>query len=151
MPVARLARISDLQAMLQLFAASEVSPAVDSFERAGAIWRATIEADSIAVFVVEVGEAIVATAMLITAPNLLRGGRRHGFLENVVTHPDHRGHGCGRTVVTAALDHAWRVDCHHVLMQSGRSDPRVHAFYESLGFRPDLRIGYAAKRPPDHE
>jgi hypothetical protein len=29
--------------------------------------------------------------MLITAPNLLRGGRVHGFLENVVTHPECRG------------------------------------------------------------
>lgn len=28
--------------------------------------------------------------MLVTAPNLLRQGRCHGFLENVVTHPDFR-------------------------------------------------------------
>ncbi|HTW69490.1 MAG TPA: GNAT family N-acetyltransferase, partial [Acetobacteraceae bacterium] len=85
--------------------------------------------------------------MLVMAPNLLRGGRRHGFLENVVTHPELRGQGHGSAVVLAALEHAWANDCHHVLMQSGRADPRVHAFYERLGFRPGLRVPYVAMRP----
>jgi GNAT superfamily N-acetyltransferase len=85
--------------------------------------------------------------MLITVPNLLRGGRRHAFLENVVTHPELRGRGFGKVVVQAALAHAWATDCYHVLMQSGRKDPRVHAFYEGLGFEPGLRVAYVAKRP----
>jgi GNAT superfamily N-acetyltransferase len=86
--------------------------------------------------------------MLVTAPNPLRGGRRHGFLENVVTHPELRDQGHGKAVVLAALEHAWATDCYHVLMQSGRADPRVHAFYEGLGFRPGLRVAYVAARPP---
>ena len=85
--------------------------------------------------------------MLVTAPNLLRGGRRHGVLENVVTHPELRGQGHGKAVVVAALEHAWAVNCHRVLMQSGRAAPRVHAFYEGLGFRPGLRVAYVAARP----
>ena len=39
---------------------------------------------------------------------------------------------------------AWAEDCHYVLMQSGRADPRVHNFYERLGFVPGLRTGYVA-------
>jgi GNAT superfamily N-acetyltransferase len=85
--------------------------------------------------------------MLITAPNLLRGGRRHGFLDNVVTHPKFQGRGHGRAVVAAALEAAWTRNCHHVLMQSGRKDARVHRFYERCGFVPGLRVGYVARRP----
>ncbi len=85
--------------------------------------------------------------MLVTAPNLLRGGKRHGFLESVVTHPELRGLGHGKAVVQAALGYAWEIDCCHVLMQSGRTDPRVHSFYEALGFKPGLRVGYVATRP----
>ena len=81
------------------------------------------------------------------SPNLLRSGRRHGFLENVVTHPELRGRGHGKAVVLAALGHAWADDFHHVLMQSGRADPRVHAFYEGLGFKPGLRVAYVAVLP----
>ena len=46
----------------------------------------------------------------------------------------------GRAVVDAALAAAWTRDCHHVLMQSGREDPRVHRFYQRCGFEPGLRI-----------
>ena len=92
---------------------------------------------------------IVSSCMLITVPNLLRGGRQHGILENVVTHPQFQGRGHGRAVVSAALAEAWKMDCHHVLMQSGRADPAVHRFYESCGFKPGLRTAYAALRPAD--
>ena len=146
-PIARLARASDLASLLALFEVSEVSAYARPGERAEAIWRDTLAQPGVHVFVSDDGPRIAATCMLITAPNLLRGGRRHGFLENVVTHPELQGRGHGRAVVGAALAHAWASDCHHVLMQSGRADPRVHRFYERLGFRPGLRVAYVALRP----
>ena len=87
--------------------------------------------------------------MLITAPNLLRGGRPHGMIENVVTHPAFQRRGHGRAVIGAALDEAWKRGCHQVLLQSGRADPRVHAFYEGCGLLPGLRIACAAPRRTD--
>jgi GNAT superfamily N-acetyltransferase len=132
---------------LELFQASELSLTVQPRDLAEAIWQETLDLRTVTVFVSEAADRIVATCMLITAPNLLRGGRKHAFLENVVTHPAYRGLGHGRAVVTGALQYAWASNCHHVLMQSGRTDPRVHAFYEKLGFRPGIRIGYVATRP----
>jgi GNAT superfamily N-acetyltransferase len=147
MPAARLARAADLPALLALFKVSDVSAAAQPADRASSIWRETLGQPGIYVFVSDDGARIAATCMLVTAPNLLREGRRHGFLENVVTHPDLRGRGHGKAVVEAALAQAWAVDCHHVLMQSGRADARVHAFYEGLGFKPGLRTAYVTSRP----
>jgi GNAT superfamily N-acetyltransferase len=147
MPGARVARADDLDSLLALFRASEVSAHAEPRERAAQIWSDTLSRKSVAVFVSELDSRIVATCMLVTAPNLLRSGRQHGFLENVVTHPAYRGRGLGRAVVQAALEEAWARDCHHVLMQSGRADPRVHRFYEGCGFRPGLRTAYVAHRP----
>ncbi|WP_449380179.1 N-acetyltransferase family protein [Bradyrhizobium sp. UFLA05-112] len=144
---ARLAESADLAGLLELFRVSEVSAAAEPQERAQDIWRQTLSRDDLAVFVSDTDGQIVATCMLITAPNLLRGGRRHGFLENVATHPEFQGRGHGRAVVAAALEAAWTRDCHHVLMQSGREDARVHRFYERCGFVPGLRVGYVARRP----
>lgn len=141
MPTARLAQSADLQSILSLFAASEVSRAVEPYKRAAHVWQETMAQPGAYIFVSEENERIAATCMLITAPNLLRGGRRHGFLENVVTHPELQGRGHGRAVVEAALARAWADNCHHVLMQSGRVDSRVHTFYERLGFVPGLRVG----------
>src|SRR5271155_4691572 len=139
MPIARLACASDLPSLLALFEVSKVSATAQPRERAERIWQETLAHPGVHVFVSEDRDRIAATCMLVTAPNLLHGGRRHGFLENVVTHPELRGCGHGKAVVHAALTHAWAANCHHVLMQSGRTDPRVHAFYVSLGFRSGLR------------
>jgi len=147
MPTARLALASDLPSLLALFAESEVSHAAESRQYAERIWQETLAQSGVYVFVSDESDRIVATCMLITAPNLLRRGQRHGILENVVTHPDFQGRGHGRAVVGAALAQAWASDCYHVMMQSGRKDPRVHIFYEGLGFVPGLRVAYVAKRP----
>jgi GNAT superfamily N-acetyltransferase len=147
MPHARIADAADLAALLALFAASEVSQHADPRERAERIWAQTLARDGLTVFVSEMDSQIVSTCMLVTFPNLLRGGRQHGVIENVVTHPDYQGRGHGRAVVGAALAEAWKQDCHHVLLQSGRADTRVHRFYEKCGFKPGLRTAYAAHRP----
>jgi GNAT superfamily N-acetyltransferase len=147
MPDARPAAARDLDSLLALYRVSEVSRAAEPFARAERVWADTLARDGLTVFVADADAKIVATCMLITAPNLLRGGRQHAFLENVVSHPGYRGRGFGRAVVLAALTSAWEQDCFHVFLQSGRADPRVHRFYEACGFEPGLRTAYVAKRP----
>jgi len=147
MPNVRLAQAADLASLLKLYRLAEVSSSAEPIERAERIWLEMLSHNGLAVFVSTIDAQIVATCMLITAPNLLRAGRRHGFLENVVTHPEFRGQGHGRAVVRAALTAAWTNDCYHVLLQSGRKDPRVHRFYQHCGFEPGLRVGYVVRRP----
>jgi GNAT superfamily N-acetyltransferase len=148
MPNARRANAGDLDALLALFAASDVSRSAELAER---IWAETLAREGLAVFVSDADARIVATCMLISAPNLLRGGQQHGIIENVVTHPGFQGRGHGRAVIAAALDEAWKRDCYQVLLQSARADPRVHRFYEGCGFVPGLRTAYCARRPADKE
>jgi GNAT superfamily N-acetyltransferase len=146
MPTARIATSEDLAALLDLFRVSDVSATVEPIERAEQIWRQTMSHHGATIFVSEAGAKIAATCMLITAPNLLRSGQGHAFLENVVCHPAFQGRGHARAVVEAALSKAWAMGCHHVLLQSGRGDPRVHRFYERCGFEPGLRTAYVARR-----
>ena len=149
MPTARTARTADLQALLDLFRISDVSSVVEPLERAHEVWRDTLSRPGVTVFVSENAGKIVATCMLMTAPNLLRRGCGHAFLENVVTHPQFQGRGHGRAVVEAALSEAWARGCYHVLLQSGRNNPQVRRFYERCGFVPGLRLAYVARRPQE--
>jgi GNAT superfamily N-acetyltransferase len=146
MPKARLAQASDRQQLLDLFRVSEVSSITQPPDRARSIWSETLTRKGVTVFVSDAGGQIVATCMLITAPNLLRNGRGHGFVENVVTHPEFRRQGHGRAVVQAALAEAWARDCYHVLLQSGRKDSGTHRFYKSCGFKSGVRAAYVADR-----
>lgn len=144
--VVRAAHPNDLEPLIALYAAVGFSMPVAGPRRAK-IWADMLAADTMLVAVVVEADAVFATATLVTAPNLLHDGRHHAFLENVATHPDRQGRGYGRAVVDHVLATAWAADCHHVLMQSGRADPRVHRFYERLGFMPGVRTGYVAVRP----
>jgi hypothetical protein len=90
MPNARLAQVADLASLLELYRLAEVSRSAEPMERAERIWLEMLSDNGVAVFVSAANAQIVATYVLITAPNLLRAGRRHGFLENVVTHPEFR-------------------------------------------------------------
>lgn len=148
MPIARTATNDDLAALLALFEVSEVSHRAEP-GNAKHIWTETLARPGLVVFVCDADATVVSTCMLVTVPNLLRGGRLHGFIENVVTHPKFQGRGHGRAVISAALTEAWKRDCHHVLLQSGRGDPRVHRFYAECGFTPGLRTAYVALRPTD--
>jgi GNAT superfamily N-acetyltransferase len=147
MPTARIAGATDLEPLLELY--PHVSPNAPALPaaRAREIWAAILAREGTDIYVADADGMLVASCMLITAPNLLRGGRQHGFIENVVTHAGYRRRGYGRAVIQAALDTAWAADCHHVLLQSGRPDPGVHRFYEDCGFVPGVRIGYVARRP----
>ena len=103
MPSARLAQTADLIPLLDLYRVSDVSAHVEPIERAEQIWQDTLASNNIAVFVSTADARIVASCMLISAPNLLRSGKSHAVLENVVTHPEFQGRGHGRAVVEAGL------------------------------------------------
>ena len=144
---ARLAVSGDLEPLLELLPHANPDMPVLPWERSREIWARTLAREGLYVFVSDAGEQIVASCLLVTAPNLMRGGRQHAFIENVVTHAEYRRRGHGRAVIEAALETAWAEDCHHVLLQSGRKDPGVHAFYETCGFVPGVRTAYVARRP----
>ena len=144
----RLAESQDLPSLLALYRESGFSDPASDNEQPG-IWQDILTREGVHVIVATLDAEIISTCTLITAPNLLRGGQAHGFLENIATLPAHRRRGHGRRVIQFALATAWETGCFQVLLQSGKSDPGVHAFYRSLGFEPDLRTAYACRRPED--
>lgn len=86
------------------------------------------------VFVAEADGRPAATCTLIVVPNLTRGARPYGLIENVVTDAGFRSRGFGRAVLKAAISAAWRQDCYKVMLMTGRSDEATLRFYERSGF-----------------
>ncbi|WP_409191948.1 GNAT family N-acetyltransferase [Bradyrhizobium sp. RDM4] len=71
------------------------------------------------VIVAQAEELIVSSCTLAIVPNLPRGWRSYGAIENVVTHADYRRLGLGQRVLARALDVAWQADCYKVLLVTG--------------------------------
>jgi GNAT superfamily N-acetyltransferase len=80
-------------------------------------------------------------------PNLTRGCRPYGVLENVVTHADHRNRGHGKAILAYALAHAWSQRCYKVMLLTGRKDDATLRFYESAGFDRHDKQAFVAKPP----
>jgi GNAT superfamily N-acetyltransferase len=89
----------------------------------------------------------VSSCTLAIVPNLSRGGRSYGVIENVVTHADYRQQGLGRRVLTYALAVAWQADCYKVHLATGSKRESTLRFYEGAGFRRDGKTYFEMRRP----
>lgn len=88
---------------------------------------------------------LVSSCTLSIIPNLTRGCRPYGLIENVVTHPTHRKQGYGTALLRAALSYAWTAGCYKVMLLTGRKDEATLRFYQSAGFDPNDKQAFIAK------
>ncbi|MCI5065659.1 GNAT family N-acetyltransferase [bacterium] len=134
---------ADLPQILELYHhLHESEPVLTENAKIAAIWNQILHDSRLHCFVAVLGTTIVGSCTLDIIPNLTRGARSFGVLQNVVTDQHYRGRGIGRQLNQHALDFAWSQNCYQVLVQTGR--PEAITFYEKLGFRRD-KIGLAAK------
>jgi GNAT superfamily N-acetyltransferase len=142
----RPARDTDLAGVLELYRHLNPKDVPLDPERAEVTWSALLASPMTTVFVAENGGILAATCILAIIPNLTRGGRSFGVIENVVTHADQRRTGVGRAVMTAALDAAWRAGCYKVMLASGRDEGTLR-FYETCGFKRGGKTFFEIRRP----
>lgn len=90
--------------------------------------------DLTTIIVADVAGLLVSSCTLAIIPNLTRGARPYGVIENVVTHPGYRRRGLGRGVLQAALNTAWGANCYKVLLATGSKRETTLRFYEGAGF-----------------
>lgn len=138
---------ADLSALLDLY--QHLSPGDDrpgDAEAAQVLDRFQTYRGS-AIFVGVVGERIVASCTLVVVPNLTRGGRPYGLIENVVTHGAFRQQGFGRRMLTAASDAAWKADCYKVMLMTGSTKSETLDFYLRAGFE-QSKSGFQKRRIP---
>lgn len=96
--------------------------------------------------VVQAGR-LIASCNLAVLPNLTRGGRAYGVIENVVTDAAYRGQGHGQAVIRHALGQAWQAGCYKVVLTTSRKDPAVWAFYERCGFDSGDKRAFVIRAP----
>lgn len=77
---------------------------------------------------------LVSSCTLVIVPNLSRGCRPYGLIENVVTHSAYRNRGWGKALLAHALAFAWSARCYKVMLMTGRKDEQTLRFYEAAGF-----------------
>lgn len=144
----RLLRRSDLNDLLRLYEhLHQTDDAVPEMAKVQAVWNELMESPHYLYFGGFVSETLVTCCNLTIIPNLTRGCRPYGLIENVVTHVSHRKQGYGLAILKAALSHAWSERCYKVMLLTGRKDESIFRFYESVGFNRHDKQAFIAKYP----
>jgi GNAT superfamily N-acetyltransferase len=142
----RLARCTDLAGMLSLYRHLNPDDPAPELAKAEVAWLALIASDLTKVIVADAAGMLVSSCTLVIVPNLTRGVRPYGLIENVVTHADHRRTGLGRAVLSAALDAAWQADCYKVMLATGSRRDETLRFYEGAGFERGGKTFFQVRR-----
>ena len=108
------------------------------------IWDEILRDPKLHYFVADLDGELVASCTLAIIPNLTRGARAYGLVENVVTHPTHRRKGIGTRLLQVALQTAWEKNCYKVMLLTGSKSEEIHRFYERAGFRRGIKTGFIA-------
>ncbi|MBN2152424.1 MAG: GNAT family N-acetyltransferase [Candidatus Lokiarchaeota archaeon] len=89
-------------------------------------------------FIAEDEETRQVLGMVIGVARPARGGKREGFLQNIVVTPGARGMGVGKELVHRALERLKTLDVPTINVNIRDSQPQAITMYERLGF---VRIG----------
>jgi GNAT superfamily N-acetyltransferase len=136
----------DLQMLLDLYGhLHEHDDPPPSAASAAEVWSEALANPRISYFGGFTSSSLVSSCTLTVIPNLTRGCRPYGVIENVVTHAAHRNKGWGKTVLAHALGEAWRQDCYKVMLLTGRKDEATLRFYQRAGFDQHEKQAFVAK------
>lgn len=140
--------MSDLSALLALYAHLHPKEPTPPLDRATRVWTEILGSANFDVFVVEISDkTLVASCTMALVPNLTRGARPFGVIENVVTHSEHRHRGYGTKVLRAAVEAAEGAGCYKVCLATGSKREEMLRFYEGAGLKRDAKTYFEVRWP----
>ncbi|WP_432726625.1 GNAT family N-acetyltransferase [Variovorax sp. W6] len=139
---------SELGSLLELYRhLHEVDDPLPDAAIVEAVWQELMDNPRYRYFGAYAAGKLVSNCTITVVPNLTRGCRPYGVIENVVTHAGHRKQGLGKAVLAEALSFAWAQGCYKVMLMTGRKDEATFRFYESAGFSRHDKQAFVAKPP----
>lgn len=110
------------------------------------VWQEILENPSVSMLGYECDGEVVSCCTLCVIPNMSRGMKPYGLIENVVTHPDYRKRGLATTLLKTAQSIAWELGCYKVMLLTGSKRESTLAFYKKCGFLVDKKKGFVVYR-----
>ncbi len=108
------------------------------------IWSEILDDPKMSCLVADSEGKLIGSCTLAIIPNLTRGARPYGLIENVVTHSEYRQKGIGTRLLQHALQLAWEKNCYKVMLLTGSKREETLRFYERAGFRKGIKTGFIA-------
>ena len=129
---------NDLTGLLQLYTQLHDNPMPEDTEETKemlqALWTKILKDPNHHIIVAEEEGQIVSSCVCVIVPNLTRGQRPYGFIENVVTASEHRGRGLATACLNYARELAKKENCYKLMLLTGSKQEETLRFYERAGY-----------------
>ena len=130
----REAKREDLAELLELYLYLHEDSIPEMNSHLEKAWEQILEDPNHHLIVNEIDGRIISSCVCVIIPNLTRNVRPYAFVENVVTHADHRGKGYAGECLTYAKKIAEQENCYKMMLLTGSKKPETLHFYEQAGY-----------------
>lgn len=110
------------------------------------VWQEILANPSVSMLGYEYDDEVVSCCTLCVIPNMSRGMKPYGLIENVATHPDYRKRGFATTLLNTAQSIAWELGCYKVMLLTGSKKESTLKFYKKCGFLAEKKQGFVSYR-----
>lgn len=140
--IVRLANKKDLCGILELYTNlhdNEIPQITDELKK---IWNEIITDKKYSIIVVEENGEIVSSCTCIIVPNLTHNQRPYAFIENVVTHVNHREKGYATACLDFAKQLAIESNCYKLMLMTGSKKESTLSFYRKAGYNSEDKTAF---------
>ena len=130
----REAKREDLAELLELYLYLHEDSIPEMNSHLEKAWEQILEDPNHHLIVNEIDGQIVSSCVCVIIPNLTRSVRPYAFVENVVTHAEHRRKGYAGECLTYAKKIAEQENCYKMMLLTGSKKPETLHFYEKAGY-----------------
>lgn len=130
----REARREDLDRILELYLCLHETSVPELTEHLTAVWNQILSDKNHHLIVKEVDGKILSSCVCVVIPNLTRNVRPYAFVENVVTHSEHRGKGYATQCLDYAKAVAEKQNCYKIMLLTGSKEQKTLDFYTRAGY-----------------
>lgn len=125
---------NDLDSLLELYIHLHESSVPENSQHLRNTWNQIFNDVNHHIIVCDIEGKIVSSCVCVIIPNLTRNVRPYAFIENVVTHKEHRGKGYASACLNCAKDIAVNNNCYKMMLLTGSKDEKTLGFYQNNGF-----------------
>lgn len=140
--IVRLANKNDLCGILELYTNLHDNEIPQSTDELKKLWNEIITDNKYNIIVAEENGEIVSSCTCIIVPNLTHNQRPYAFIENVVTHVNHREKGYASACLDFAKQLAIESNCYKLMLMTGSKKESTLSFYRKAGYNSEDKTAF---------
>ena len=106
------------------------------------LWDSIIKDNNHHIVVGLKDDVIISSCVINVIPNLTHNQRAYALVENVITHPKHRGNGYATMVLEYAKMIAKENNCYKIMLLTGSKKQATLDFYEQAGYNKNDKTAF---------